>query len=106
MLLPKGYKTPLNPQTWLNAQAINTTTCGGYSELNIAQMANGNILSTWTTGDPTDPGSPDEVDIPGQWFNPMGAKIGTEFVVNRASTTDHEGNGDIVALPGGGRIIV
>ena len=97
---------PLIPQTWLNAQTVNTTTENLQFGPNIAQLANGNILVTWTANEDIGAASPAGFDILGQLFNPMGAKIGTDFIVNHASTFDNELRGDIVTLPGGGYIVV
>lgn len=97
---------PFIPQTWLDAQTVNTTMSNDQFGANIAQLSNGNILVTWTTNDPTGLGLPDGADILGQLFNPMGARIGTEFIVNHASASDNESKSDIVALLGGGYIVI
>ena len=97
---------PLIPSTWLNSLTVNTTTTGTQNEPDIAQLANGNILVTWTSYSDAGIGSPDGAEVLGQLFDPMGARIGTEFVINAASTAEDERDSDIVALPGGGFIVI
>ncbi len=97
---------PNIPQTWLDAQTVNATVTGNQSDPNIAQLANGNILVTWTTDDSNGLGSPGGNEVLGRLFDPMGVAIGGEFIVNHASTSTNEGSSDIVALPGGGFIVI
>ncbi len=97
---------PAIPQTWLDSQTVNTTLTGSQTQSNIAQLANGNILVTWTTTDQTGLGSPPGTEVFAQIFDPMGEKIGTEFIINNVSVTDNERDSDIVALPSGGFIVV
>lgn len=97
---------PLIPSTWLNSLTVNTTTPGTQNQPDIAQLANGNILVTWDSYSDTGVGSPDGADVLGQLFDPMGTRIGTEFLINAASTSEDERDSDIVALPGGGFIVI
>ena len=99
---------PLIPTTWLNSIRVNTTIDGRQVRPDIAQLANGNILVTWTTIPNPDPvtGIPGDTDVFGQLFSPMGSRIGAEFRVNATSTADDERDSDVVALPGGGFIVV
>ena len=96
---------PLIPQTWLDAQTVNTTTTGVQSQPDIVQLGNGNILVTWTTDDASGAGAPAGTEVFAQIFDPMGGKIGTEFIINHAATTRNEGDADIIALPSGGFIV-
>ena len=93
---------PLIPETWLDSQTVNTTLTGNQSQPDIAQLANGNILVTWTSDHTTGDGSPAGTEVFGQLYSSLGVAIGTEFRVNQFSTADNERDSNIVALPGGG----
>ena len=97
---------PLSPQTWLDSQTVNTTLTGVLNQSNIAQLANGNLLVTWTSDHVTGDGAPEGTEVFGQLYDPLGAPIGTEFRINQASTVDNEGDSDIVALPDGGFLVI
>ncbi|EHK56769.1 calcium-binding protein [Allomesorhizobium alhagi] len=97
---------PGAPVTWLNQFTVNLTTTNDQSDPEIVQLANGNILVSWTSNDPTAPGNPAGPDILGQIFDPMGNRIGGEIRLNNDSTVDNEFNADLAALPDGGFIMV
>jgi Ca2+-binding RTX toxin-like protein len=97
---------PLIPETWLDSQTVNTTTSGSQTQPSIVQLANGNILITWTTDDASGLGAPAGTEVFAQLYDPLGVAIGTEFRINQASTLDNERNSDVVALPGGGFIVI
>jgi Ca2+-binding RTX toxin-like protein len=97
---------PGAPVTWLNQFTVNLTTTNDQSDPEIVQLANGNILVSWTSNDPTAPGNPAGPDILGQIFDPMGNRIGGEIRLNNDSIIDDEFNADLAALPDGGFIMV
>jgi Ca2+-binding RTX toxin-like protein len=97
---------PLTPETWLNEFIVNLNTTGSQSDPTITQLANGNILVTWTSSDNTGVGSPAGNDLIGQIFDPMGARIGGEFLVNSGTSGDSEVDADVAGLPSGGFLSV
>jgi Ca2+-binding RTX toxin-like protein len=97
---------PSIPVTWRDSQIVNTTTTGGQTQPDIEQLANGNILVTWTSDHTTGDGSPAGTEVFGQLFDPLGVAIGAEFRINQTSTADNERDSDIVTLPGGGFIVI
>ena len=97
---------PLTPTTWRNSQTVNITTAGTQNQADIAQLTNGNILVTWTSYSDTGAGSPTGGEVLGQLYSPMGTRIGSEFIINAVSTVDDERDSSIVALPGGGFIVI
>jgi len=97
---------PLIPETWLDSQIVNTTLTGTQSQPDIAQLANGNILVTWASDHVTGDGSPAGTEVFGQIYDPLGTPIGSEFRINQTSNEDDERDSDIVALPGGGFIVL
>ncbi len=48
---------PNTPVTWLDELTVNTTTANSQFNSNITQLANGNILVSWTSTDNTGVGS-------------------------------------------------
>ena len=94
------------PATWLDSQTVNATTTGNQSQSSITQLANGNILVTWSTDDPGGDGFPDGTEVFAQIFDPLGTRIGTEFRINQQSISDNERDSDVVALPNGGFIVI
>ena len=97
---------PLIPETWLDSQIVNATQAATQLQPDIAQLANGNLLVTWTSAHSTGEGSPDGTEVFGHLYDPLGTPIGTEFRINQVSTADNERDSDIVALPGGGFIVL
>lgn len=97
---------PLTPETWLDQVTVNATTTGSQNDPEVIQLANGNILVSWTTDDAGGLGSPAGVEIFGQIFDPLGNPVGAELRLNNASTADIEQNSHIAALPGGGFVVV
>jgi Ca2+-binding RTX toxin-like protein len=97
---------PNTPVTWRRQSIVNTTTTGNQSDPDIIQLANGNILVSWTTDDAGGLGSPNGTETFAQIFDPLGNKIGAEIRLNQASTSGDEQNADLAALPGGGFIVV
>jgi hypothetical protein len=97
---------PLTPETWLNEFIVNLTATGIQTDPDIIQLANGNILVVWTSFDDSGVGSPAGSDIIGQIFDPLGNRIGGEFLVNSSSSGQNEGPAQIAALPSGGFLSV
>jgi Ca2+-binding RTX toxin-like protein len=99
---------PLTPETWRDEQRVNTGTFGAQNEPDIVQLANGNILVSWTSADntPGTPGEPAGLDVIGQLFDPLGNRVGGEFRLNNVFSGDNEQDMEIAALPGGGFISV
>ena len=96
---------PATPETWLDAFVVNLTTAGLQFDPSIAQLANGNILVTWSTTDQGGLGSPAGTEVLGQIFDPLGVRVNGEFRVNNISQGDNEQDSSIAALPGGGFIV-
>jgi Ca2+-binding RTX toxin-like protein len=105
-ILIQEFVMPKIPTTWLAQQAVNTVKTGDQSDPDIIQISNGNILVSWTSTGNSGAGSPAGRDVIGQLYNPLGEKIGGEFILNKFSIADNEGNADMVALPGGNCIVV
>jgi Ca2+-binding RTX toxin-like protein len=97
---------PLTPAIWLGETPVNTTTDSTQTNPRITQLANGNILVSWTSLSDLGAGSPAGSDIIGQIFNPLGAPLGGEFLVNAGSDSNAETNADADGLPGGGFLSV
>ncbi len=97
---------PNKPVTWKAQKTVNTVTTGTQSDPDIIQLSNGNILVSWTSSGNSGVGSPSGTDVIGQFFDPLGNKVGSEFRLNRASAGDNERDSDMAALPGGGFIVV
>ena len=92
---------PLTPETWLDQFTVNSTTTSSQSDQQITQLANGDILVTWTSAAATGAASPNGLDIIGQRYDVLGNPIGGEFLVNTFQIND-EYNSAIVGLAGGG----
>ncbi len=97
---------PNTPVTWRNSQTVNTVTAGGQIDPDIIQLANGNILVSWTSFDNTGAGASAGLDVIGQLYDPLGNRIGGEFQLNNVFSADDEQDMDLAALPGGGFISV
>jgi RTX calcium-binding nonapeptide repeat (4 copies) len=99
---------PNTPVTWLNQFLVNTVTTGSQSDPDIIQLANGNMLVSWTSDDNTagTPGSPTGLDVIGQIYDPLGNRVGGEIRLNNSYFFDEEQDMDLAALPGGGFISV
>jgi len=97
---------PNIPVTWRNEQTVNTVTTGAQSEPDIIQLANGNILVAWTSGQNSGAGSPPSRDIVGQIYDPLGDKVGGEFLINTAFSADGEQDVSLAATPNGGFVAV
>jgi Ca2+-binding RTX toxin-like protein len=97
---------PLIPETWLDQFTVNTTTTGSQLDPAVIQLANGNILVSWTSGDDSGPGSPAGTDIIGQLFDPLGNPLGSEFRLNTDFFSDAENDSELAALPSGGFLLV
>ncbi len=94
------------PVTWRDSQTVNTATSNSQFDPDIIQLANGNILVSWTTNDAGGLGSPVGTETFAQIFDPLGNRIGGEIRLNNASTGGDEQNAGLAALPGGGFIVV
>ena len=97
---------PLTPAFWTSTITANLTTTGNQGEPRITQLANGNILVSYTTDDQGGAASPFGSDVLGQLFDPLGNRIGVEFRLNSSFSIDNERSMDIAALPGGGFVVV
>ncbi len=95
---------PNIPVTWLDE--FNVTTTSGVGDPDIIQLANGNILVTWTSSDPDRPGASGDSDIIGQIFDPMGVAVGGAIRVNQGFFADSEIDADSAATTQGGFISV
>ncbi len=91
------------PVTWLNEFNVATTSAG---DPDIIQLANGNILVTWTSSDPARPGASGDSDIIGQIYDPLGVAVGGAFRVNQGFFADAETDSDSAATTSGGFITV
>lgn len=95
------------PVTWLDRRTVNNTTAGNQSDPDIIQLANGNIIVSWTSDNDTGAGSNSGLDVIGQIFVPLGNKLADgEFRLNNAFFADDEQDMDMAPLPGGGFISV
>ncbi|MDQ6435690.1 calcium-binding protein [Mesorhizobium sp. LHD-90] len=95
---------PNIPVTWLDE--FNVTATSGPNDPDIIQLANGNILVSWTSSDPARPGASGGSDTIGQIFDPMGVAVGGPFRINQGFFADDEIDADLAALPGGGFMAV
>ena len=92
---------PLTPETWLNQFTVNLTVADDQSDPEILQLANGNILVSWTSSNNSGVGSDSGLDVIGQIFDPLGNRIGGEIQLNNSFFFDDEQNMELAALPGG-----
>ncbi|MGL4441236.1 MAG: hypothetical protein ACRCUE_18420, partial [Bosea sp. (in: a-proteobacteria)] len=90
------------PVTWLNQFIVNVILSGIQNEPDIIQLSNGNILVAWRSSANTGIGSPAGTDIIGQLFDPLGAPVGGEFLINSTTSAGAEADVHLAALPGGG----
>jgi Ca2+-binding RTX toxin-like protein len=96
---------PNTPVTWRDEITVNATTASNQSDPDVTQLANGNILVSWTTGDPDGLGSPNGTETFAQIFDPLGNPVGNEIRLNFASTTGDEQNADLAPTADGGFIV-
>jgi hypothetical protein len=89
------------PVTWRGQQTVNTVLAGSQSDPDIIQLANGNILVSWTSTSDTGAGSAAGLDVIGQLFDPLGNRIGVEFRLNADHFLDEEQDMDMAASLGG-----
>ncbi|PIW28424.1 MAG: hypothetical protein COW30_07515, partial [Rhodospirillales bacterium CG15_BIG_FIL_POST_REV_8_21_14_020_66_15] len=81
---------------------INTVTTGDQSNPTVTALANGNYVVAWNT---FGSGSSDaDGGVAARLFNPDGAPLTGEFLVN-TTTTGFQGEADIAALTDGGFIV-
>ncbi|WP_275788733.1 beta strand repeat-containing protein [Pararhizobium gei] len=92
---------PATPVTWLEEFIVNSNTDGSQFDPNIVQLANGNILVSWTSSSDIGVGAPAGNDIIGRIYDPLGNAIGGEFLVN-GDGSETEQDVDMAALPNGG----
>ena len=97
---------PLSPVTWLSDFVVNLTTAATQANPRITHLANGNILVVWDSSSDTGPGDPSGIDTIGQLFDPLGQRIGGEFLVNDTFVDNAEGSPDVAALSDGGFLTV
>lgn len=95
---------PNIPVTWL--EEFNVTLTSNPQDPDIIQLANGNILVSWSTTDDTAPGDTAGEDIVGQIFDPLGNAVGGPIRLNQNFFVDGENNSDLAALPNGGFLMV
>ena len=96
---------PLTPEIWKSDSVANTTTNAFQRDSQITQLANGNILVAWSSNSDVGVGSPNDSDIIGQIFDPLGNKIGSEILLN-SYNSDLENRPSITATENGGFIVV
>jgi len=89
---------PDTPVTWLDEIVVNSTTTGAQFAPRITQLTDGNILVSWQSDENTGAGSPFGLDIIGQLFDPLGNRIGGEFLVNTSGNAEDERNHDTAAI--------
>jgi Ca2+-binding RTX toxin-like protein len=92
---------PLIPATWLDEFTVNLTTANTQANPRITHLASGNILVVWDSDDDSGVSNAFGHDIIGQLFNPLGDRIGGEFLVNSTAAGRTETTPDIAALPSG-----
>ncbi len=97
---------PNTPETWRSQFQVNTTAIGSQTDPDIIQLANGNILVSWTSTNDTGAGSDPLLDVIGQLYDPLGNAIGGEFRLNDTFFLHDEQDMELAALPGGGFISV
>jgi Ca2+-binding RTX toxin-like protein len=93
---------PNIPVTWLEGFSVSTS--NSTYDPDILQLANGNILVSWTTID--NAAAPNTgTDLMGQIFDPLGNPVGSAVVLNNSWFSDDERNGDLAAMSDGGFLI-
>lgn len=80
---------------------VNDVLGNDQKEAYIASHANGNLVFTWSTNDPSATG----IDVKAKLFDPTGVAVGTEFLVNTYPTSDQIPGG-VCALTYGGFVII
>ena len=76
----------------------------GRSEASVSVLSGGNIVVTWTNGDPAT-GDGDGGAIKGRIYSSAGAELGGEFLVN-STAAGWQTASEVEALPGGGFVVV
>ncbi len=82
---------------------VNTATAGSQNRSQIAALSNGGFVVTWTDGSLTAPDTNGDA-VRAQVFTAAGARVGTEILVNTATTGNQETQ-QITALSNGGFVI-
>ncbi len=95
---------PLTAETWLDTFQVNTTTASSQFDPHIIQLANGNVLVTWTSNALTGVASTAGSDIVGQIYDAFGNTVGSEFRVNSGYNADDERDLQLAATTTGGWI--
>ncbi|MEM0906492.1 MAG: calcium-binding protein [Pseudomonadota bacterium] len=100
---------PSTPEVWeseFQANTVDSGTSGNdQNDSFVIQLDNGNTVVFYTDNSDASPATQNGLDIVGQIFDPLGNRIGTEFVANGFSIDD-ESNFDAVALPNGRFVVV
>ncbi|MFC3614621.1 hypothetical protein ACFORG_12680 [Lutimaribacter marinistellae] len=95
---------PATPDVWLSKFQANTQDVGisgnSQDEPVIIQLTNGNIVILWRDTADAEPAVDSGDDIVGQIFDPLGNRIGSEFVAN-GLVTGNERSFDAAALESG-----
>ena len=95
---------PNTPVTWLDEFFVTNEVSP--QDPDIIQLANGNILVSWSSTDDAGAGTSSLSDVVGQIFDPLGNPVGAPIQLNFNYTVDNELNSDLTPLPGGGFIVV
>ncbi len=82
---------------------VNTSTTGSQGAPQITALSNGGFVVTWTDGSASG-GDTSSFAVRAQVFTAAGAMVGTEILVNTA-TTDGQYNQEITALSDGGFVV-
>ena len=98
---------PNTPVSWsINDFFANTNPNGTQSDPVITQLANGNVLITWTDADNSGVGLFPGTDVIGRIFDPLGNAVTGEIQLNVFFNVDNEEDPEIVALANGGFMVV
>ena len=81
---------------------INSFSAGDQRAPSVTTLANGGYVVTWESTDPAQDGS--GLAIKGQLFDPSGARVGSEFLVNSQSASDQILS-SVTGLEGGGFVV-
>ena len=79
---------------------VNTTTANSQNFSSVASLGDGGFVVTWTSAGQDGDGN----GIYGQRYDALGAKVGSEFLVN-AQTIGNQNWSSVVGLPDGGFLI-